>query len=336
MPATTSPVFLHRGMRTGGTALVHALEQIETLNVLYGIMHPMLGWDIEDLVGFHSDAWDSNHPQEYYYWRKAEPLLRGGMHERFRGRFATVYRLGAAADDPQMREYLRWVVDAMLQTPGTPVLGLERHEGLLPWFRATVPDAVHVGLVRDADAVFSSWLEQALCGSWGFFDAARAAVTAEPDYFGATPGAWSGDVRLLRSADLRRLFDLYNSVTDAVRRHEVDLSVTLAELAAGGSPAKQHQFADALGLSAEQRMALAETLAQSRPAPDPAGRLQAMVDAALPQRQALVQSATGPDAEIVQQELRAAKGELARVYASTSWRATRPLRALKDVTRTFR
>ena len=353
--AKDGPVFLHRGMRTGGTALVQALEQVEHLGVVYGILHPMLEMPLEELVERNADAWDSSHPSGYFYWRNAEALLRSGMHERFQSRFTSIYHLAATADDPELYAYITWVMDEIRGTGRRPVLCLERSEGILPWLRSHFPEALHIGLVRERDAVYRSWLEQGLLGAWGFFEAAQSAILSDPEYFGQVVDA--DDVRLLQAGALRRIFDVYNASTESVRHNDMDLSVTVVEIGAEESSAGQERFAEFCGLSAAQRRDLAERLRQTRPALPAVKRLERMVDASGKSRAELLAAqqrsdayreardywhgraeeansgAAGIDelqarADELAGALQEARAELSMVYRSTSWRVTRPLRSV--------
>jgi hypothetical protein len=91
----------------------------------------------------------------------------------------------------------------MLENNKTAVFKFEQLEGHSEVIRKHFPTAIHLGLLRNRQSQFDSWLEQLALGNSGFFDGARKLVLEDPDYF--TNGV------IIENPTDREVFELYHS-----------------------------------------------------------------------------------------------------------------------------
>ena len=196
------PIFLYTSWRTGGTALAGALKADEKIMLFYDPLNPGL-MNFEYAKTVSSDTWNSNHPSGFKYFDEYLPLYVDGKLEHYPDLNEYKFRNSSQEFQDQLLSYLDSLVSVAIQNDKTPVFKFEQLEGHLEVIKRHFPSAIHLGLLRNRQAQFGSWLEQLALGSSGFFDSARKLVLDDPDYF--TNGV------ILDNPTDREVFEVYHS-----------------------------------------------------------------------------------------------------------------------------
>ena len=260
-----APVFLLRGMRTGGSAVVEALGHLPGLCVYYQALHPDLALPYSTIAGQRGRDWaPGRHPRDLDYWGAFAPLVVADRVAGYEARFARTYAFPGGEADPEIVRWFSTLVAAAQAQGRRAVIGLEPAEGMLDALRAAFPQARFVGLTREAAAVRASWLELHRAGNDLFFDVALEAMRAEPEAYGVRADDLPRDVRGLGEAGLVELFDRYHAVTDAVRRERTDACASIEDLTATDAAARTRAWAEAMGLTRAEHEAVVARLATTR------------------------------------------------------------------------
>ena len=165
--AVLTPIFIYRGRRTGGTAVMDAFAACAGVVSYYDALHPFLREPFSTIANHSSDAWSSGHPVNVRYFEAFAPLVVDDHVNGFQDRFLDITTLGERAAEPELHAYLTSLTNHAHQRGCRPVIGLETGEFLIPWLRTAFPDATHLGITRSVEATLISWMEQwALGNSW--------------------------------------------------------------------------------------------------------------------------------------------------------------------------
>jgi hypothetical protein len=196
------PIFLYTSWRTGGTALAGALKADEKIMLFYDPLNEgLMNYEYAKTVS--SDTWNSNHPPGFKYFDEYLPMFVDGKLRDYPDLKGFKFRNSTKEFQDQLLSYLDRLVTVANENDKTPVFKFEQLEGHLEVIKRHFPTAIHLGLLRNRQAQFDSWLEQLALGSSGFFDGARKLVLEDPDYF--TSGV------ILENPTDREVFELYHS-----------------------------------------------------------------------------------------------------------------------------
>ncbi len=107
------------------------------------------------------------------------------------------------------------------------IVKFEQTEGRVAWLRGYFPNAIHVGLLRNREAQFRSWMALLVIHNHaGFFESAHRLVRDNSTFFGAEGVADSID--LASWDELRCLFDVFYDATTRVRLTAMDVVFDLS------------------------------------------------------------------------------------------------------------
>ena len=297
-----SIIFLYTSWRTGGTALAAALRSDESLMLFYDPLNQGL-MNFEFAEAASSETWNSNHPSDFKYFDEYLPLFIDGRLENFPDLSEYKFRSSSITFQNQLIAYLSGLVATAKEKGKSAVFKFEQLEGHLDLLKEHFPSAIHIGLIRDKQRQFDSWLEQLALGSSGFFDAARRLILGDPDFFmnGST----------FDNPTNEQVFELYHSQL-MLLSSKYDLTLNIYEdnrdefLSKNTSDFFQQTFSSAF-----------RRLDELEKPPTFEKKFIRMTARAL---------------ELAQQ-----RDELAQqrdeVFNSTIWRATKPLRSLINVTK---
>jgi hypothetical protein len=261
-------LILHKGKRTGGTAVAQALAEVEALHVLFDPLHQSIHLPFEQLGRFTSDDWHSHHPHGYAYFASYRELLQDGRIPGVPADVFAAYDLTEHDDADPLFEYLDGLVREVCKRGRTPVLAVETSEGRIRWLRHRFPQAVQIGIVRDRDAQLSSWLQQAAYGDFAFFDLARQLMEANPGWFGGRLTSTQTSAE-----DLEVLFDRYREAAVGALYRDADAVLDIAAL----DPAA---LLAPLGLGSSDNVRRVQDFLNGHPKQDPSSpdRLALIVD----------------------------------------------------------
>ena len=203
-------LIVHKGKRTGGTALIRALAEVGDLHVLLDPLHQSIQQPFSQLSEMSSDDWSSHHPRGYRYFDSYRPLLVEGL---IPGVPSDVFAHYAPAPDARLDalfSYLAGLRDGVRGLRRIPVLAFEASEGRIAWLRRSFPDAIQLGVIRDYPGQLQSWFLQAAYGNFDFFRIAREIMTRNPGWFGLKGEQLpQGPLETLAASDLELIFRHY-------------------------------------------------------------------------------------------------------------------------------
>jgi len=225
-------VILHKGMRTGGTALVSALSGLADYRVLHDPLHDLMR-DVKKNRSFTSSDWASHHPPGFRYLAGYDDLVINGELQGWEDRFADLRILENHEPDEGLERYLRGLEQAVREKSLTPIFAFHDAEGLWDELIRIFPDAFHLSLSRDDEAEYTSWLTQLSYGNPFFFEHGRRLATMHgwaPHDDGA-----DGDVLQLDESVLRAIHSAYaqHVVAPRIARAHCDLQLELLTSASG-------------------------------------------------------------------------------------------------------
>jgi hypothetical protein len=161
------PVFLHCGWRTRGTRVWNRFRNIDGVAGFYEPLAETLA-EIRPatLASINAASWSSGHSGlGRPYFDAFRPLLKGDKPgvQGYQGRFATS-DFFAAPDTalPEMDRYLRLLITTAEERGEQAVLKFCRSIGRISWMQRHFPEAVHVVVLRNPFAQYSSALYQFL------------------------------------------------------------------------------------------------------------------------------------------------------------------------------
>ncbi len=224
MPA---PVFVHSNWRTGGTALMAALRRDEACRIFFDPFNLTLSLPWSQIQHLDATTWPSGHPADMGgYFAEYAPLVEYDHVRGAREAYAWSYVM-KADDEDQQQQYIASLVDLASSRDQLVVLKFEQTEGRVAWLRRHFPDAIHVGLLRDGDAQFRSWMTLLVVhNNAGFFESGHRLAKDNPAFFGAAHVADSID--LADWDELRSLFDVFYAATTRVRLEAMDVTLDLS------------------------------------------------------------------------------------------------------------
>jgi hypothetical protein len=183
-----SPIlFLYTSYRTGGTSFASAFKGNPSNRVFHDPLNAALR-SLESASHASSDNWNSNHPAKLRYFEEYLPLFGQGTMNLFPDYSEFRYRNSSAEFKNQLVKYLGALTDSALIQGKFPVLKLEQLKGHVHLLRENFPDALHVGLVRNPEDQFQSWLEQFALGNPFFFDNAFDMINRDAEFFKPNSG----------------------------------------------------------------------------------------------------------------------------------------------------
>jgi len=215
-----SPVlFLYTSYRTGGTSFVSAFKGNPTNLVFVDPLNAALK-GLESARLATSDIWKSNHPAKLRYFEEYLPLFGQGTMDLFPDYSEFRYRNSSAEFKNQLVKYIEALADSALIQGKLPVFKLEQLKGHVNLLRENFPEALHVGLVRDPEDQFQSWLEQFALGNTFFFDNAFDMIKKDAEFFKPNPG--------LSTSNLKDIFETFYAGLVTLRS-ELDFNHNLYE-----------------------------------------------------------------------------------------------------------
>lgn len=216
---TTSALFIHSSFRTGGTAFAAALKANPTNLLFYDPLNAALS-SAETAQNFKSDIWISNHPTNFTYFEHYLPLFEQGKMDQFPDLFKFKFRNSSIQFKAQLTQYLRMLSEFAYKQGKFPVFKVEQLKGHVNLLRENFPEALHVGLVRNPNDQFQSWIEQLALGNSFFFDNALSLINADPEFFEPMPG--------LSKSNPRDIFENFHSRLITLRS-ELDFTHNIYE-----------------------------------------------------------------------------------------------------------
>ena len=202
----TKTIVIHKGLRTGGTAIVAAFSELAPYHVLMDPIHPNLSLFPEIRLQTSSD-WRSRHPPGFRYWRGYDKLTSNGTVPGWKNRFASTRALPPSGTDPELSAYLSGLERAIRDLGLIPVFAFEEGEALWDLIQDALGQPKTLTVNREPDSKFASWIDQLQHGNTVFFQ--RALEIAKG--LGWQPSqTWGrGELAQMSVSDLRVLFDAY-------------------------------------------------------------------------------------------------------------------------------
>ena len=212
-----APLFLYTSWRTGGTALAHAIRQVEGTCVFIDPLNDALAKK-ETMKQANSSSWHSNHPKDYLYFEEYLDLFEGETIPSFPN--PDYFKFRNASDEYKLAlvRYLEHLVNYASEKNRTAVFKFEQLEGLSETIRKAFPFSSHIGIFRNADDQYLSWLEQSAISSEVFFRSAKLLIKNDEPFFN------SKGPKGLESREA--IFKIYRSGLDSIR-NELDLNLDI-------------------------------------------------------------------------------------------------------------
>ena len=259
-----TPIFIYRGRRTGGTAVMDAFTANDNVVSYYDVLHAALAEPYSAIVDFSSDSWASGHPVNVRYFETFAPLVSNDRVEHFQKEFLAIAALDGTSDEPQLYTYLDSLVRHAHARGQRPIMGLETGEFLIPWLRNRFPDAKHLGVSRSAEATLTSWLEQWALGNSTFVDDGVRQVLANPQLFSLSTEEATAPADL-DDASRIALARRYIETTDRQRREATDCFISMDDLANNSEASGLAHAQAILGFDDVSWNAITSRLLRSRP-----------------------------------------------------------------------
>ncbi len=223
-----SPIFIHSNCRTGGTALLAALRRDPAVCVFHDPFNLALTLPWSQIETHDPTAWPSGHAVDMgTYFAEYAPLVD---HDRVCGAsddYSWSYCMKADDEDIGQEQYISSLIDLASSQNQVAIIKFEQTEGRVAWLRRCFPNAIHVGLLRDREAQFRSWMALLVIHNVaGFFEVTHRLVRDNSTFFGAEGVADSID--LASWDELRCLFDVFYDATTCVRLTATDVVFDLS------------------------------------------------------------------------------------------------------------
>ncbi|WDL95241.1 hypothetical protein [Alicyclobacillus sp. ALC3] len=145
-------LFIHSGMRTGSTYLLHRFRVLPTAMAFTEPFNEVLAqMNAQLLRGLGPAYWNSGHSATDPYYAEYEPLLDPSAPgiRGFRPEFTFDNFFRVNDDLPEQRSYLKGLLDLAEQDGRVPVLGFCASLGRVEWLKRNFPDAYHLVLIRN-------------------------------------------------------------------------------------------------------------------------------------------------------------------------------------------
>ena len=196
------------------------------MSLFHDPFNPLLSapWDAVRHIG--PSSWPSGHPDRAGgYFAEYAPLVRDGRIQGPSECFFDSYAMSATDDDPAQEAFLGALIALAADDGRRAVMKFEQTDGRIPWLRARFPDAVHIGLLRNSEAQFQSWLVMLVeHGAQDFFEGAHRMSCAAAPLFPGVPSVFDPS-----SWDcLDALFHAFHQATERLRREGCDLVLDVA------------------------------------------------------------------------------------------------------------
>jgi hypothetical protein len=297
-------LFLYTSYRTGGTALLSAFNADPTNMIFFDPLNLGL-LSRESASNVNSEDWYSNHPANFKYFENYLPLFELGTMSLLPSLSEFKFKNSSGKFKNQLVQYLGALTDFALSQEKLPVFKLEQLKGHVNLLRENFPEALHVGLVRNPNDQFQSWLEQLALGNTFFFDTALSFINRDTEFF--KPKA------SLSKSNPKDIFETYYS-SMVTLRSELDFTHNLYEESFQDLLGKIHSnfYKDKFIFAGEELNKIEPRMPQEK-------KFIRMMDNSLEliqQRDQLIQQRD----QLIQQ-----RDELLN---STIWKFTKPLRAL--------
>lgn len=176
-------IFLHCGMRTGGTALAFAFREEGNFTLFYDPFSESFELK-NNFLELKTNDWDSNHPKDNFYFSEYREVLDiVALYKAPKYRFDF---FGKEFAKSEIREFFSQLIEFATTKNKIPVFKMETSEGRIELFSKLFPKSIHIGLTRDDLDLKNSWLEQFGLGNPYFFEVASKIVNKDPGKFGFT------------------------------------------------------------------------------------------------------------------------------------------------------
>jgi hypothetical protein len=180
--STIQPIFLHSSWRTGGTALLLAFSEVESVTTFMDPLNDAL-IDVNNAMNEDSSNWDSNHPKNLKYFDSYVELSKDGSLPNYPDMQEFRFRNSDDSFKSKLFMYLSSLIDSASEKGASVVIKFEQLEGHVSWLREKFPSVIQIGVIRDEDDQYLSWLEQSALGNEFFFSAAKELIQGDPVFF---------------------------------------------------------------------------------------------------------------------------------------------------------
>lgn len=166
------PIFIYSGWRTGGSALAFHFRAQNDCVLFYDPLNRALE-NPKEATFVDTNSWKSNHPKNQNYFEEySEYITDDNKLPKFPNLDKFTLLPNDATWDQTLYEYINHLVLSCSTKGKIPVFKFEQLEGRVNQLKNWFPNSVHIGLERDSEYQFLSFLEQATFGSFGFFSSA--------------------------------------------------------------------------------------------------------------------------------------------------------------------
>jgi hypothetical protein len=211
------PIFLHSSWRTGGTALLQAFSGLAGVTTYMDPLNKSL-IDVNTAINGDSSGWDSNHPKNLKYFASYIELYKNGSLPNYPNMQEFRFRNSEESFKSDLFLYLSNLIGYASKKGETSIIKFEQMEGHVSWLREKFPSAIQIGVIRDGNDQYLSWLEQTALGNESFFDSAKELIQGDPDFF-----KQNSEISLFSKQDLFQTY--YNGIKRV--RHELDFCVDI-------------------------------------------------------------------------------------------------------------
>ena len=174
-------IFLHAGLRTGGSALAFSFRNILGFELLFDPLSPVLE-NIEDAFTRNTDQWKSNHAPHQSYFEELKSHVVGGRIPNYNAKYFNDYFGG---EYPQ--EFVNYIESLITNSNSRnliPVMKFETTEGRIELLKTYFPNCLNIAITRDIEDQETSWLEQLSLGNPVFFEGVSKIINTSPSDFG--------------------------------------------------------------------------------------------------------------------------------------------------------
>jgi hypothetical protein len=177
-----APIFLYTSWRTGGTALAAAFKNLDSAMLFYDPLNPILE-SLDSSQEVNSSSWTSNHPSGFTYFEQYLPLFKNGKIAQFPNLTNFTFRNSSKHFQAELVTYIQSLVDLATSDGRVAVFKFEQLEGHVSILRSSFPESLHLGVARNPELQYESWLEQLALGNSHFFRSAQDLIEGDLEFF---------------------------------------------------------------------------------------------------------------------------------------------------------
>ena len=177
-----APIFLYTSWRTGGTALAAAFKNLDSAMLFYDPLNTILE-SLDSSQEVNSSSWTSNHPSGFSYFEQYLPLFKNGKIAQFPDLTSFTFRNSSKNFQAELVNYIQSLVDLATSDGRVAVFKFEQLEGHVSILRSSFPESLHLGVARNPELQYESWLEQLALGNSFFFRSAQDLIEGDLEFF---------------------------------------------------------------------------------------------------------------------------------------------------------